>query len=1595
VSVLGSLGKWFKKKLDEGGNVAQGVARQVNIRDGGATYSNPRPQQRPVQQAPQQRQPIQQPVKIAPVQQFNPIQVSPVRNPSMSIGSAPKASPMQVRTAPQQQLRIGNQNIAPNPQARTAPPNNQSFASKAFDQVNPLDNGRTWQQRRPTTNANSFQQLKSVSSNVNKNFIQPGIVQPAVRATNMINETPIGRLSGVPSQSRMVDVLASQQKDPRIASAIRTKGYQKVLDNAGIGINDSKATIGRKAVSDIGGTASNFIPIGKTAGIVSMGAKAGAKQLAKVSAQSAVAGGIGGGLATARDTTNPVEILKGAGMGAAFGGALPVAGFGAGAVVRGGAKVAKVPATKLVNKVVETPELSPQQLGQRNDLVAQRSVAELRKPGVIPQIDQQINAIDSLNKPRLRNPLKPLNEGGYAKIPGGKNDPAPELSVPQKQMINDYANMLEDMGQGNGIDILPNGSRVSNNFRTANNKGKAMSKADWFDQARQDLESGKAGFGASDEYRKLPTAPVLPSNNSKLQSPQQASPIDQLDTRTENIPQLNDTLLPDGAKPLPNRVPARMSSAERNNLYQNVPEGTERTIKVNNPNTERNIPVRQMNRDGDVMTATNVNPNIKKGEKRYSVDKDGELIEDRKGATSLFTDDEGRVKGFRVGKEYFDAKDLGDLSDVNGYGSMAATMRRNAERGFGKETGEKVSKFLVDHQQAQATKMIERHVALTKGLKDQANELGISFSGNSKKAKNVSKAIQDFGEGNRTKAELVQEFGSDYAGKIVKADKWFKSQYDSLLDEMNTTLKQFGYDPVPKRKNYYTHFQEPKLWESFGLKMQELRDISGKPTMQDSNPMAARGQISNKLAGQSEFTAPNKRFNRFALKRTGNQYTSDAFKSFEIYLSPTLNNIYMTPSIARARVLTRAVAQDADIMGKDANNIIVQTREWANRLAGKSNRLGDRVLSDSMSGAKLLAASQWVQRKAGANTIVGNLSTAVMQPVVLTQTAGKFGYKNTILGAIQEMSTAHAKNSPIRQSEFLRRRYANTTPVTASKKDIGGDVLNTPLKVVEQTAVRITWNSAYNDALAKGLKGKKAIQYADVNTEKTVAGRSIGERPELYESKSAAMLTMYQLEVNNYWQQFGKEMTKAQAAKTLVAAYAFNLLLQQATGRQVGFNPIDTAIQTYKETQKDEKSKDQKAKSIGQLWAGEVVDNAPLIGPAINLVIGDQNMKKVFGPSTNVGRFGVGSPFSAIASTTKVKFGDKTVQIPQNVILPYAGNQVKKTVEGGQALWNQKMTDKKGDTTVNVKRTPANIARGLAFGPSAIPEVNKYYNNLGKKKYDQTEVPNQIVSKAGSQGLGGLTKDQQEQYQALPASKRESFKAESLAKNKVSRDNKAKGIKITKQSTSKPSAEDYYKVKDAEYNDFKNKYDADKKAGKITALQDIDRQRKLKKLEIGAKYDKEARDLWGKSKSTVFQYISNQPPDKAKALTDQLTAYDNELYQAGVAKYATFRNGIAPKRGGRRTARGKGRGGRVRVARGKGRGRGRKGGGKTAKSSAPKGVKLTGGAKLDSNYKVNRIKLSNAKAPTGNLKKPTVRVAKKVAASKIKIGGGKIQSKMI
>ena len=194
-----------------------------------------------------------------------------------------------------------------------------------------------------------------------------------------------------------------------------------------------------------------------------------------------------------------------------------------------------------MNEIAKTGAILDDNIYQRGVYAAQKAGIDHRDANQVDTllgahrnhdtlVQQRKQAIQDAKARVTRNPQTLVEpEGGYARIPVGKNDPAPDLSIEQKTLINDYAEMLQGMDDGNGVTILPDGSRASSNSQFYRqvyaDKGRPPSKADWFDEARRQIESGKAGFGASEDYKLLPSKKV-----EQPQPPKSTGKADSIDS---------------------------------------------------------------------------------------------------------------------------------------------------------------------------------------------------------------------------------------------------------------------------------------------------------------------------------------------------------------------------------------------------------------------------------------------------------------------------------------------------------------------------------------------------------------------------------------------------------------------------------------------------------------------------------------------------------------------------------------------------------------------------------------------------------------------------------------------------------------------------------------------------------------------------------------------------------------------------------------------------------------------------------------------------------------------------------------------------------
>lgn len=519
---------------------------------------------------------------------------------------------------------------------------------------------------------------------------------------------------------------------------------------------------------------------------------------------------------------------------------------------------------------------------------------------------------------------------------------------------------------------------------------------------------------------------------------------------------------------------------------------------------------------------------------------------------------------------------------------------------------------------------------------------------------------------------------------------------------------------VPKRKNYFRHFREL------------TSGIGGL-----ANILASPYQIDPQLAGISEFTKPKSRWASFMQQRGLGEYTADAVGGFLDYIRPAAYAIHIDPHITKIRQLAKDIA-DATQNTRNANNLIVFLNDYANSLAGKTSRF-DRLIQDMIPGGrKAFAVINWLNKRARANAVLGNLRSSITQianipagisevadPVALTKGMGET--LANILGGGRRA---------IEQSDFIAERYMDSvfdkfdTRLINKPKQFAAWLLGAG----DELGTRFTWNSAYYKALKKGIENP--IKYADDLTRNVVAGRGVGETPLIQQSKLFQLFFPFTLEVGNIahvmknqikGKEFGKFIT------ILIANWLFNELFESTYGDRPLLDPIDAMADVLTED-------DPNFMKVAGRLGGEVLSNIPMGQTVASLW--PQYETDV---TTPFGGYTIPSRRELFGDADPTRYGtgfllQEAIQDPFYKLLPpWGGGQLKKTLEGLQTL-EEGGYIKDDKLRYLVPPTPENITKSLLFGRSATPEAREYFEK-GRRPLSEQQTQAVLQSR-----------DPQEQY---------------------------------------------------------------------------------------------------------------------------------------------------------------------------------------------------------------------------------------------------------
>jgi hypothetical protein len=438
----------------------------------------------------------------------------------------------------------------------------------------------------------------------------------------------------------------------------------------------------------------------------------------------------------------------------------------------------------------------------------------------------------------------------------------------------------------------------------------------------------------------------------------------------------------------------------------------------------------------------------------------------------------------------------------------------------------------------------------------------------------------------------------------------------------------------------------------------------------------------------------------------------DPVKAAEAYVRNAEAEIASHQPTMKLNSLIDALKERGDVPQQHIN-WLEQQRDI---VAGQGHRV-DRAINSTQLGKAGLTTVSAASKQAGRNLIGLNPTSILTQPAQLVQSGAKMGWRNTL-----KSLTAPLKDKELTaESQFLRGRHAHLDKIAPGLTERLVNASLKPIEVAQRGIDDIIYQAAKHRAGELGLKGQKALDWADAATKETVAARGTGQTPHMYTSKVGNAVGQFSLEMGNSLHQLAADELRhgriGGITSYAIGAYgfnqAFNWITGKATGRPGGgvlLDPIQAGVDTY-----DNAKEGNYIQAAGRI-PGEILANAPggqMIAAgvkAINPKVGDQ----LFGQA-GAGRYGVGVPAVQVAQA-----GANILKKPWDAAAfatPTAGVPIKRGIEGIMAVANGEVRDKNGKLMYKPAPTPQNFIRAGLFGRGTTDE-GRAYAQAGKTVED-------------------------------------------------------------------------------------------------------------------------------------------------------------------------------------------------------------------------------------------------------------------------------------
>ena len=553
-----------------------------------------------------------------------------------------------------------------------------------------------------------------------------------------------------------------------------------------------------------------------------------------------------------------------------------------------------------------------------------------------------------------------------------------------------------------------------------------------------------------------------------------------------------------------------------------------------------------------------------------------------------------KAKGFDFDKVLKNAKNLSTFSTVDN------TPQRVMEKALGYKEGQVLSDLTVNQVAQNETEGIQWLNSFT----DRKNGLlaQISKQYHIKPGSKESAAAQMYAEGFYVgenndiiaygDAELAKDFPDAQVQANIKGlarDQRIRQIYDDTLAMINESRTRNAYPEIPRLDNYFLHFRAmDDTFSRLGLPFNP-NDIRAKDLPTDLN-----GVTADLKPGQPYFAS--------AMHRTGKRTSFDLLGGLERYLSSAKNQIYHIDDIQTLRALRNYIADTygqanglenldtlteeeaqeriKEVYGAHLSTFAKFLNEEANVLAGKT-ALIDRGL-EGIIGRRGITFLDTLNKQVGSNMVGFNVSSSLTNFLPVAQTFAKGNkaafvkaFAQTAAHKISGRSDGFVENSPV----MIRRHGADRFYRTPWQKV--GDAGYSLMGVVDDISTELIARTKYNELVSKGMDSQKAHIETDKWVSRLMGDRSLGQQPQLYNSKMLGLVTKFQLEVRNQLdsqfydtiqetkvsnEHIQNELarnakTAAKVASTFVQLAAVQHLFGQAFESVAGYNPAFDIIE--------------------------------------------------------------------------------------------------------------------------------------------------------------------------------------------------------------------------------------------------------------------------------------------------------------------------------------------------------------------------------------------------------------------------------------------------